>query len=86
MKDDFPSTDFFFRLTLPCQLVRFVFVDPPVIGLVVADSVLRLDPELVLQEAELQALEAGGGGEIVTEVHEVQRSHGLQYQNLVNVV
>ena len=68
---------------------------PAIVSLVVAHPVLRLYPNLVFKKAKLrelsderdslghlEALEARGRGEVVPEVHEVQRRHGLQDEHL----
>jgi hypothetical protein len=41
-------------------------------------AVLRADPEAVLDEAELNTLEAGGGDEVIAKLEEVEGGHGFE--------
>jgi hypothetical protein len=44
----------------------------------------RFDPELVLNEPELEALEPRPRAQVVAELVEVQRSHGLQDEDVID--
>ena len=50
----------------------------------IPNATYRFHAKSVLQQPELQALEAGGAGEVFPEVHKVQWSHCLEDVNLVD--
>lgn len=52
--------------------------------LVVLDAVFRLYAELVLQQPELQALEAGRRRQVVAKVHKVERCHRFEDRDLIH--
>lgn len=61
-----------------------VSTEHPGVTLIILDSVLLLHAQLILQQTELQRLEARGWAQVVPKRHEVQRGHRLQDRYLVH--